>query len=128
MVAPDHAWDALMHDAAEAFIGDVTRPLKRLLADYRAIEDRVEQALANQFGLRRPIDDSVKAADARILRVEQSVVMHNRDGWHDGEDGGLPDGMSIAQLGPSGAMWLFLDRAWAVAPGHVRERHRGRAM
>ncbi len=42
----------LLHDAAEAYIGDVTRPLKQLLKPiYKPIEAAFEQAIAERFGL-----------------------------------------------------------------------------
>ena len=74
---------ALMHDAAEAFIHDITRPLKIQLPDYRAIEARFETRLADAFGwdwtpFRR---DTVKAADLQALAIEQRDLVGNIDAW-----------------------------------------------
>lgn len=74
---------ALMHDAAEAFIHDITAPLKRQLPDYRAIEARFETRLADAFGwswtsFRR---DTVKAADLQALAIEQRDLVGSVDRW-----------------------------------------------
>ena len=47
-------WDALwglLHDAAEAYVGDVTRPLKQLLPDVQQIERRIQMVIATKFDL-----------------------------------------------------------------------------
>lgn len=42
----------LMHDAAEAFVGDVVKPLKNLIAPlYEPIERGIEDAIATAFGV-----------------------------------------------------------------------------
>lgn len=62
---------ALMHDAAEAYICDIPRPLKVLLAPiYKPIEEAVERAIAERFGLPSLSHPAVKAADDRILEDE----------------------------------------------------------
>jgi hypothetical protein len=74
---------ALMHDAAEAFIHDITRPLKILLPDYRAIEAVLERRLAERFGLewtsgRR---QQIKRADMEALAIEKRDVLRSRQRW-----------------------------------------------
>ena len=41
----------LLHDAAEAYVVDVPRPLKRFLPGYKEIEREVARAIEKRFGL-----------------------------------------------------------------------------
>ena len=74
-VAPEHALWALLHDATEAYIGDMIRPLKVHMPDYRAAEDGVMRAIAARFGIGYDTPPEVKAADNRILLTERNALM-----------------------------------------------------
>lgn len=110
LVPAELAWDALMHDAAEAFICDMPKPLKELLPDYKAVEKRVESAIAGRYGLRDPMPAEIKIADIQMLRAEQLQVMGNNDDWVWTFDVPEPD-VTIACLLPDEAKALFLARA-----------------
>lgn len=75
LVPPQLALWGLMHDAAEAYLGDVSAPLKSLLPDYRAIEDRIEPVVFGAFGLTGPIPAEVKEADMLSLTIEKRHVL-----------------------------------------------------
>ena len=48
----------LLHDAAEAYIGDLPLPIKRLLPEFAALENRIwREAIAPKFGLPDSLDD-----------------------------------------------------------------------
>lgn len=61
---------ALLHDAAEAYLVDVPRPLKCMLDGYAAAEDRVLDAVGQRFGLNQDDFDAVRDIDKAILGDE----------------------------------------------------------
>lgn len=67
--------EALMHDAHEAYTGDVAQPLKMMLPDYRAIEDRIERAVRKEFGLPPQMSPDVKRVDMMMLAWERRDML-----------------------------------------------------
>lgn len=70
----DRLW-ALLHDAPEAYLVDVPRPVKPFLPGYRDAEDRVMAAVCERFGMPPDMPVSVKEADNAILADERDQVM-----------------------------------------------------
>lgn len=74
-LAPKHLKKAaLLHDAAEAYIGDVIKPLKNLLGEpYAEIERAFERAIAVKFNVPLADFEAVKPYDKRALELEHSA-------------------------------------------------------
>jgi len=89
----DQQW-GLLHDASEAYLGDVVWPLKRspLMAGYKELERRSEVAIAKRFGL--PVRDErafgldrsvadmppiIKLVDLVLLSTEKRDIMGGAD-------------------------------------------------
>lgn len=77
----DDAMWGLMHDASEAYLGDVARPLKALLPDYVELEHHVQRTIGRHFGLGWPIPPSVKAADNSALIAEKKALLAVDHDW-----------------------------------------------
>jgi len=60
----------LLHDASEAYLGDVPSPIKRNLPNYKSTEDRLLRTIAQRFDLSWPIPSEVKDVDKRMLNTE----------------------------------------------------------
>lgn len=61
---------ALLHDASEAYLMDIPKPIKRHLPDYQALENKLMEAIASKFGFSYPLDQEVKEADKNRLEIE----------------------------------------------------------
>lgn len=127
-VSPENALWALLHDAAEAYVGDMVRPLKRMpeMRAYCRAEDRVLMAIAIRFGLPWRFDvpwrfpDEVKEADNRIILTERAAVLHHTDEvW--GEDGMEPLPVTIEGWTPAEAEHAYLTRLTELLPPHLAE-------
>ena len=69
-----HAW-ALLHDAAEAYLGDWPTPLKRMSEQYQEMEKTMLDAIMTRFNLPLESPDIVHKADAVVLHWEWPAVM-----------------------------------------------------
>lgn len=75
MVSPENAFAALMHDATEAYVVDVPRPIKPHLKNYAHIEWLNWGAIAHKFDLPFDIPQEVHDADKAICGLEVEQVM-----------------------------------------------------
>jgi len=66
--------NALLHDAQEAYLGDVTTPLKSLLPEYSALEEKTANAISATFKLDKEKQRTIiKAADQAMLWHEMNM-------------------------------------------------------
>lgn len=111
-VDPMHAAWGLLHDAAEAYLCDIPRPIKHTSAfnAYREAEAKIERAVAERFCLPPRMPDAVKRADNALLATEARDLMPKREvkewAW-------LPEplGLIIVPWTPEKAKAAFLARA-----------------
>jgi hypothetical protein len=69
------ALDALLHDAAEAYVGDIVRPVRRAIPEFDAMEARVHRTIAERFGVRPTMPSEVREADDRVLAREKEDLL-----------------------------------------------------
>lgn len=110
IVSKEHALEALLHDAAEAFIKDMPSPLKKLLPEYARIEGILERVIRRKFGLPEKTSAPVRLADRILLATgKRDLMPHDPWAWPilEGIDP-LPD--KIVPWSQDVAMKLFLYR------------------
>lgn len=110
-VAPEFALHALLHDASEAYLGDMIRPLKLFMPEYKAAEVEVEVAIAARFGLTTSdMPPEVKDADTRILLTERAALMSAEKPQRWAQDDLEPLDVTITGWLPAEAEARYIDR------------------
>jgi hypothetical protein len=112
-VPPHLALWGLLHDAAEAYLSDIPRPLKRQWPWFEAHEDTLLQVILARYGLELPMPPEVKAADTTLLVTEMRDLMPPEVGW---QALGVPLPDPITPLSPEAAEALFLRRTREILP------------
>lgn len=92
--SPEEVYAAMMHDTAEAYLGDVIRPLKNhpeLGYLYEKAENKVMAVLSEKFGFLWPKPESVVYADDYLCWLEASkIIKGGGKNWENYESIGLP--------------------------------------
>ena len=107
----EDAFAALMHDATEAYLGDMPHPLKHrspLGAAYKAAEDHLESALRARFAIKPGVSE-IKRVDRALLAAERRAFSAER--WHWPElEGVEPLDVELTAWPPDEAARAFAER------------------
>ncbi|MGA0610089.1 HD family hydrolase [Caldimonas sp. KR1-144] len=108
VVPPELAMQALLHDATEAYLVDLPRPIKHMLPGYCDLEDLNWAAVAAKFGLPYALDQAVKDADNAVLLAEKEQLLGPSPApW---SVPGEPADVTVLGLPPTAAAATFLRR------------------
>lgn len=117
IVSPDLAFDALMHDTAEAFTNDLPTPLKIALPVFKDLEVKIESAMSKRFGFNYPLSPEIKLADLQMLKMEKEKIKRDKSEWtilEGVETSHLVDKVELRMLTPPQARRWFLSRYYEL--------------
>lgn len=103
------ALQGLLHDSPEAYLGDVVKPLKVLLKDYKEMENGIWRKVAKKFHVPVKMHPSVGIEDARALATERRDLLDQGPRWSM-LNGIKPWKEEIVPWAPSVAKAMFLRR------------------
>lgn len=107
----DLAFIALLHDGSEAYLSDLSKPVKGaegLGEVYTLVEDAIQATVAEAFGLRYPFPDVVHKVDRALLRAEQRDLMAPADDLYERYPSLLKYDHPITGWAPTDAEGRFL--------------------
>ena len=79
LVPKVHALRFLLHDASEAYLGDMSRPLKHFTPiglAYQKVEKPLQRLIYKKFGIFGPDPDAIHDIDTQMLYAEKKALMH----------------------------------------------------
>ena len=99
----------LLHDASEAYLGDVVQPLKDLLPEYQAIEENFCKVLGMRFGVNLQHNDAIRHADLVVLATERRDLMPMDMADWSSIAGITPMSRTIKPMSPEAASAQFME-------------------
>lgn len=101
--------DALLHDASEAYLGDVSKHIKQLIGEpYAVLERNLTEKIARKFGLVQPLPPAIKELDGDMLETEFQQI------WRKRAEGipayGKPLKIVLRAMDPTITERIFLER------------------
>jgi len=108
--------EALLHDAPEAYLNDISRPLKKSLPDYRRIEAGVGFVCSVAFSCSFPMSDEVRLIDNKLLVTEAPQLIPASEPWYQEPHWPTPYELEIEEWPWRQAKQSFLD-AWEECCG-----------
>lgn len=114
LVPRQYALTALLHDASEAYLVDIPRPLKAMLPEYCKIEDRVMRNIARVFGIEYPFPKAIKDVDIEMLFAERNKLIGPPVYPWIGENDVIPADVDIQCWYPHDAELEFLSRYYEL--------------
>jgi 5'-deoxynucleotidase YfbR-like HD superfamily hydrolase len=102
---------ALMHDATEAYLGDMPHPLKHrspLGAAFKEAEEHLERAIRERFAIKRDVPQ-IKPADRALLATERRAFSAETWFWPE-LDGVPPLDLELTAWPPDEAARAFAER------------------
>ncbi len=101
---------ALLHDAAEAYLGDLVKPLKAFFPEFSRLEEGVMAIIGERFSVTGFTDPAIKRADLIALATEKRDLMpHSSEAWAS-LGGIMPVPARIQPQAPHEAKAAFLER------------------
>jgi hypothetical protein len=76
--------EGLLHDACEAYLGDVVSPLKARLPEYKLIESRIDKVFRKEYNLPETMSAECKLADtiAVLIEAHQLILPETLKKWN----------------------------------------------
>ena len=102
---------ALLHDAPEAYSGDIASPIKRVFPEIKGFENRIAEAVNKRFGLvwHPEIHRQIKEIDTRLLITERNQIMsESPEPWFCDIAGIEPYDFKLSLYSPKEAEEAFL--------------------
>lgn len=81
LVPDEHKLVALLHDATEAYIGDMVSPLKVIMPEFKKKEQQIWEVITEKFGVAVEMDPVIKWADLQMLRIEREFLIPQSEEW-----------------------------------------------